>query len=256
MKQLRPYIAPRGLNFEARLLDWAKNAERRFEARMVAGGADLELAILDAIGIPWLEGSITAVMVQRALARHPDAKRITVLINSPGGYCDEGVGIYNLLARHPAEVTVEVIGEAASAASVIAMAGNKVVMRPGTWMMVHPAMCGTMGSAVDHRKSAEYLDTLTDGAIDIYVRRTKREEKKIRALVEAETWMSAAEAKELGFADELVDDDAAPAKDSGPNKDDRGEDDDVDDLGHPMQRAPVRPLAALSSLSRAHYARR
>lgn len=254
MKQLRPYVAPRAMNFEAHLRDWVQKAERRFEARMLAGGADLELAILDAIGIPWLEGSITAVMVQRALDRHRDAKRITVLINSPGGYCDEGVAIYNLLARHPAEVTVEVLGEVASAASVIAMAGNKIVMRPGTWMMVHPAACLTMGSAVEHRKSAEYLDTLTDGAIDIYTRRTKQIEKKVRELVEAETWMSAAEAKALGFADELVDDDAPAPKDCGPNREDRGEDDES--LDPVMQRAPVRPLALLSTMSPRHSARR
>ncbi len=252
MNRLRPYVAPRALNYEAHLLDWTKNAERRFEARMMSGGADLELAILDAIGVWWLEGSITAVMVKNALDRHPDAKRISVLINSPGGVASEGVAIYNLLERHPAEVSVEVIGEAASAASIVAMAGTKILMRPGSWMMVHPAQCITMGSKADHLKSAEYLDTITDGAIDIYMRRTKQAEKKVRQLVEAETWMTSDEALDLGFADALVQDDAAPATDVGPNKNDRGEQDPVPE---PTLKAN-RPLAALSSLSRAHLARR
>jgi ATP-dependent Clp protease protease subunit len=207
----RFYVAPRTLSFDEHLRHWAQNAERRFEARalkgsakMEAGGADVEFSIMDVIGIEWISGSITSQMVDEALRKHPNAQHIRVLLNSPGGYCSEGTAIYNLFARHPAKVEVEVVGEAASAASVIAMAGDRIIMRPGTWMMVHPAQVEAFGSAADMRKAAEYADTCTAGAVDIYVRRTGLGEKKVRELVDAETWMTAAQAVGLGFADEVV----------------------------------------------------
>lgn len=252
----RFYIAPRNVAFHEHVRDWAKNAERKFDARLLtgsakmeAGDADVEFSIMDVIGIPWLEGSITCEQVEKALQRHASAKKIRVIINSPGGYCHEGVGIYNLFDRHPAEVEVEVIGEAASAASVIAMCGNKILMRRGTWMMIHPALTGAYGHAEDLRGAADYADVCTEGAIEIYVHRTGRTDEEVRALVKAPgTWLTAARARELGFADDIVEGDVA-ATEHEP-VDEQADSQEIDVNINITSQRRVEPRSSLSTEAR------
>jgi ATP-dependent protease ClpP protease subunit len=243
------YVAPLRLRPEAHLRNWTKNAERGFratmlsgEARLQAGGADVEFAIMDVIGLPWREGSITAVMVERELKKFPGAKKIKVLLNSPGGIASEGVAIFNLFKRHPAFVEVEILGEAASAASVVAMAGDRVIMRTGTWLMIHAGLSCACGHAADLRNAADMLDTITAAAVDIYVERTGLEPSEVAALVEATTWLGAGKALELGFADELGDGEAAPT----PSADlEEGDEEDINVRIHvAVNEAPHRGLLA------------
>lgn len=143
-----------------------------------------------------------------------NTNKLEVIINSVGGDVWAGVAIYDALKGLDAEVTVKVSGLAASIASVIAMAGDKITITPGSTMMVHRASTLAMGNADDLEKAIEMLQTVEDGIIDIYAERTGQTKEQIRNLLDAETWMSAEKAVELGFADEVVkpevDDEEAP----------------------------------------------
>jgi ATP-dependent protease ClpP protease subunit len=135
----------------------------------------------------------------------PDSGPVEVAINSAGGEVSEATAIYNRLRDHDGEVTVYVDGLAASAASLIAMAGDRVVMRTGSVMMVHEPWMMAVGSAGGFRRLADELDIHTDAMLEIYAAKTKLPANQIRALLEDETWMTASAAVELGFADEKQD---------------------------------------------------
>jgi len=163
----------------------------------------LTLNIMDAIGADFFGGGITAKMVTDAIAQAGHFESITLSINSPGGDLFEGVAIHNVLKASGKPVNVEIIGLAASAASLIAMAGGNIVAMPGSVMMVHEAMAFCQGYSADMTKMAAVLDTVTSSAADLYVAKTKLSKTKVMALMEAETWMEPKEAVELGFADEV-----------------------------------------------------
>ncbi len=186
--------------------DWFATHERKFSAE--AKGDTLEITIMDVIGGGfWYEG-VTAKSIKRALDANPSAKNITVLLDSPGGDVFDGVTIHNLLKRSKAEVTVEVLGEASSAASIIAQGASpgKLKMAVGTMMMVHKASTYAAGNASDMRDVADALETLDEGLVDIYASRNKTTSREdILAMVDEETWMTAKEAVEKGFADEVFD---------------------------------------------------
>jgi ATP-dependent protease ClpP protease subunit len=177
--------------------------QRQFSA--VVNGAELELSILDTIGYDWWTGGgVTAKWVKSKIDANPDVTLVRVLIDSPGGSVFDGVAIHNILKRSKATVEIEVIGEASSAASVIAMAGNTIKMHEGTSMMIHRASCMCGGFADDMRTAADALDVITGGIIDVYESRTGRARGDIEAMVKKETWMSARDAVKQGFADEVV----------------------------------------------------
>jgi ATP-dependent protease ClpP protease subunit len=125
---------------------------------------------------------------------------ITVRINSPGGDAFEGVSIHNVLRSAGKPVNVVVDGLAASAASIVAMAGDTRVMNTGSVMMIHEAMALAMGNAADMTKMAETLTTVTGAIADIYVSRTGLPKDEVLAMQTMETWMSADEALAKGFA--------------------------------------------------------
>jgi ATP-dependent protease ClpP protease subunit len=203
-----------------------------------AAGDDLELAILGVIG-GWWDG-INARMVRSVLNDHKDAKSIRVLIDSPGGDYFDGVAIMNLLRRHKAHVTVEVIGEATSAGSVIAMGGDKIEMHVGTMMMIHRAWTFAMGNGDELRTTGEMLDKVDGGLLAVYKARTGAAEKDIKKWVDATTWMTSAEAVERGFADaELA---ALPPK-SDPNDTEPAE--DLQPPSESQARASAPPLTQL-----------
>lgn len=127
---------------------------------------------------------------------------LTVTINSPGGDVFAGVAIYNALKDLDVDVTVNVIF-AASIASVIAMAGNKVVMLPGSQMMIHKPWTLAMGNADELSKTQEMLNSIEESIVPIYSDKTGKSADEIKQLLEAETWMSPDKAVELGFADEV-----------------------------------------------------
>lgn len=127
---------------------------------------------------------------------------IVVRLNSAGGVAFQGIAIYNALKAHAGRVSIFVDALAASAASVIAMAGDLVVMRPGAMMMIHNPATITIGTAEDHRKSMLALDQIAASAAEIYAARAKRPMREILRMMEEETWMRGAVARSLGFADE------------------------------------------------------
>jgi len=132
-----------------------------------------------------------------------DATAIKLAINSPGGAVFDALAIYNALRQHPANVEVTIMGVAASAASIIAMAGDTVVMPENAFMMIHNPLNMAYGNADDLREMADVLDKIGASLVGIYAKRTGLPEDEIKALLDAETWLNAEEAVLKGFADEL-----------------------------------------------------
>ena len=138
---------------------------------------------------------------------------ITVHINSVGGDCVAASQIYTMLMDYPADVTVQIDGLAASAASVVAMAGTKVCMSPTALMMVHNPWTNASGDAKDIQKAIALLDEVKESIINAYEIKTGMDRQSLSNLMDAETWMNAYRAKELGFCDEvLFDGDEPPEK--------------------------------------------
>lgn len=160
-----------------------------------------ELTIYGEIGPEWA-GMVSDRAVIAALDSMKDAKKIAVRINSPGGDAFMGVSIMNAFRRHAAKVTVHIDALAASAASIIAMGGDRIIMHEGAMMMIHRAWTFAMGNAEDMAKVADTLSKVDQNIIDIYQRKSGLDKAKVKQLVEDETWMSSQEAVDLGFADE------------------------------------------------------
>jgi ATP-dependent Clp endopeptidase proteolytic subunit ClpP len=162
-----------------------------------------EIWIYEEIGEDWFTGEgITAKSFQKDLAKIT-ASQIDLHINSPGGVVFDGLTIYNLLKQHPAKITTYIDGLAASISSVIALAGDKVVMSENAHFMIHNPYGVAQGTAADMRKTADILDRLTDSAILAYTGKSGINEDKMRELLDVETWYSAAEALDAGFIDEI-----------------------------------------------------
>ena len=124
-------------------------------------------------------------------------------INSPGGSVFDGVAIYNALKRHDAAITVWIDGIAASIASMIAMAGDEVVMPENAMLMLHDPSGLVVGTAADMRGMAEALDRMKAGMVAAYRDKSGRDDAEIEALMRDETWLSAQEAVALGLADRV-----------------------------------------------------
>jgi len=163
-----------------------------------------ELLIYSDIGYSFFGDSVSAISVKAQLDKMP-AGELSVRINSPGGSVFDGFAIYNLIKQYAGDVTVYVDGLAASAASVIAMAGDKIVMADNALMMIHDPWAMSMGSADEMRQAASLLDKIKDSIVGTYATRTGMGAEEISAMMVAETWMNATEAKELGFATDSVD---------------------------------------------------
>ena len=131
--------------------------------------------------------------------------RVTVRISSPGGSVDEGRAIFNALQRHRGGVDVVVDSSAYSIASYIAMAGERIVMAMNAMMMVHNPWTMAFGDANELRKTAEILDKYRDSIIDAYTEKSKVDREDMVALLDAETWYTAQEAVDAGFATEVGD---------------------------------------------------
>ena len=173
-----------------------------------------EVEIFDVIGE---YGSTPDQLLQALKAIGPNA--ITLKINSPGGDYFAGVAMYNLLRAHPAPVTVQVVGVAASAASVIAMAGTKIEMAKNAELMIHKAWAMAIGNADEMAAIKAVLDRIDRALADTYAARTGQPIDKISAMMSAETWMNADEAISMRFADGLLERDALPkpkGKGTGP----------------------------------------
>ncbi|RAI79305.1 Clp protease ClpP [Macrococcoides goetzii] len=150
-------------------------------------------------------GEESAYHFKDTLEKLGDVEEITVNINSPGGDVYEGIAIHNMLKRHKAKVIVNIDGLAASIASVIAMAGDVVRMPNNAMIMIHNAMSGVVGNANDLREVADLLDKVTSTLMNTYLEKTdKLNTDTLKALLDAETWLTAEEAFSYGFIDEVI----------------------------------------------------
>lgn len=171
---------------------------------LAKGEKRASITIYGVIGFGFFEEGVTAEKVRKDLDALGEVTDIDVFINSPGGNVFDSLAITNILSQHPAQVHVHVDGLAASGASVIAMAGDLITMGQGATMMIHSPSTLFEGSAEEMRGMADVLDTVESGMLDIYEARTGKSRDEVLALVRAETWFTAQEAVDAGFADDMV----------------------------------------------------
>ena len=151
----------------------------------------------------WFDDDVTPQLFRDEL--NAGSGDITVWINSPGGDCVAAAQIYNMLMNYKGNVTIKIDGIAASAASVIAMAGTKVIMSPVSMMMIHNPATVACGDSADMQKAIAMLDEVKESIINAYEIKTGLSRAKLSHLMDAETWMDANSAIEMGFADEDYD---------------------------------------------------
>ena len=179
-----------------------KESRLQFDDDEVPAPSTAEILILDVIGRRWWDDDGTdATSVVNFLAEQPKDAEIHVRINSPGGDAFEGAAIYNALAKDPRRVVVHIEALAASAASLVAMAGDEIRMAQNSMLMIHGASGVTFGTAGDHRDTADVLAKIDQAMAKTYAARSGVEQDKVEEWMEAETWMNADEAADRGFAD-------------------------------------------------------
>ena len=150
----------------------------------------------------WFDDDVTPAIFENEL-KSGDGD-IAVWINSPGGDCVAAAQIYNMLMDYKGSVTVKIDGIAASAASVIAMAGSRVLMSPVSMLMIHNPMTAAYGNSAEMQKAIDMLGSVKDSILNAYEIKTGMSRTKLSHLMDAETWMDANKAMELGFADEIM----------------------------------------------------
>lgn len=150
----------------------------------------------------WFDDEVTPALFKEELMA--GSGNITVWINSPGGDCVAAAQIYNMLMDYPHDVTVKIDGIAASAASVIAMAGTKVLISPVGMLMIHNPATIAWGDSAEMQKAIEMLGSVKDSIINAYEIKTGLSRTKLSHMMDAETWMDANKAVELGFADGIL----------------------------------------------------
>lgn len=171
--------------------------------RAVAVG-DNVITMFDMIGEDfWTGAGVTAKKVTAQLRAIGD-RPVTVQINSGGGDMFEGIAIYNALREHPQEVTVQIMGMAASAASIIAMAGDTVEIGAASFLMIHNAWVIAMGNRHDMAETAAFLEPFDAAMRDVYAARTGLSAEDVAKMMDAETWLSGQTAIDKGFADALL----------------------------------------------------
>lgn len=167
----------------------------------------------------WFDDDVTPQLFKDEL--NAGSGDITVWINSPGGDCVAAAQIYNMLSNYKGKVTVKIDGIAASAASVIAMAGDTVLVSPVSMLMIHNPATIAWGDHAEMQKAIDMLSEVKESIINAYVLKTGLSRPKLSHLMDAETWMDANKAVELGFADEIM----ARAKAEPEKKPEEGEGD-------------------------------
>lgn len=165
---------------------------------------DNTITIFDVIGEDWWTGGGFTSKRLAAALRSIGERDVVVNINSPGGDMFEGISIYNMLVQHKGQVTVNVMGLAASAASIIAMAGDQVNMGTGSFLMIHNAWGVVIGNKNDMRAAADTFDGFDAALVDIYEARASIKRGEIVSLMDAETFMGPTDAIKRGFADAQI----------------------------------------------------
>lgn len=186
-----------------RFWEWKNQADEGSERVLELYGTIAETS--------WFDDDVTPQMFHDELFAGKGP--VTVWLNSPGGDCIAASQIYTMLMDYQDDVTVKIDGIAASAASVIAMAGTKVLMAPTALMMIHNPMTGAYGNHTDMEKAIEMLDEVKESILNAYEIKTSLSRAKLSHLMDSETWMNANKAIELGFADDILKDSKKDAAD-------------------------------------------
>lgn len=198
---VQAFVGRAGLGFET-----PPNAAERWTPGVRAADteADNIISVLDVIGEDfWTGDGVTPKRVAAAL-RKIGERDVEVHINSPGGDMFDGIAIYNQLREHPHKVTVKVLGLAASAASVIAMAGDEIQIGRAGFFMIHNAWGVVAGDRHFMREIADMFEPFDAAMADVYAARTGMDASEIAAMMDRETWIGGSEAVEKGFADSLL----------------------------------------------------
>lgn len=203
---IQAFQAPEGVTFEA-----PKAARERWQGDLMAKSDAQTINIFDSIGDDGYGGGFSVNRMAAALRSIGD-KDITVAINSPGGNFFDGIAMYNMLREYPKKVTVKVVGLAASAASIIAMAGDEIQVAKTGFLMIHNAWVVAMGNRHDLRDAADVMEPFDSAMAELYAERTGMDVKKITKMMDAESWITGADAVSAGFADSLLSSDDMPEK--------------------------------------------
>ncbi|HAU5442860.1 Clp protease ClpP [Cronobacter sakazakii] len=209
--------APEGRPFAREKPDLPAAAMERWNGSIrAARDSDNSISIFDVIGADYWGEGVTASRIAGAL-RSLNGADVTVNINSPGGDMFEGLAIYNLLREYDGKVTVKVLGLAASAASIIAMAGDEVQIGRGAFLMIHNCWVYAMGNRHDLAQIAADMAPFDKAMSDIYQARSGLDAETVDRMMDGETYIGGSEAVEKGFADsllsadEIADDEESPA---------------------------------------------
>lgn len=186
-----------------RFWEWKNQADEGSERVLELYGTIAETS--------WFDDDVTPKMFHDELFAGKGP--VTVWLNSPGGDCIAASQIYTMLMDYQDDVTIKIDGIAASAASVIAMAGTKVLMAPTALMMIHNPMTMAYGNQADMEKAIEMLDEVKESIMNAYEIKTSLSRAKLSHLMDSETWMNANKAIELGFADDILKDSKKDAAD-------------------------------------------
>lgn len=215
MKKSNLPAAPEGRPCASVNYELKPKALENWNSGIKAASADNTISILDVIGADMWGDGVSAKRIAAALRVIGD-NDVVVNINSPGGDMFEGLAIYNLLRAHNGHVTVNVLGIAASAASIIAMAGDEILMGRGAFLMIHNCWAISMGNRHDFAKLAADLEPFDKAMAGIYMARTGQDEKDICRMMDEETYIGSSDAIDNGFADGLLDADAIDNGDETP----------------------------------------
>lgn len=201
LPEIKALEAPSSITFEpdqGALAKWRPEIHAAIEQ-------DNTISILDMIGESFDGEGVTAKRIGAAL-RRIGSQDVVVNVNSPGGDFFEGIAIYNMLRQHPHRVTVKVLGLAASAASVVAMAGDEIQISDVGFLMVHNAWALAIGNRHDLREAAAMLEPFDDAMASLYARRAGVTRAVAAEWMDGETWMNGETAVDVGLADSILPD--------------------------------------------------
>lgn len=191
---VRSYVSPRAMD--------------RWDSSICAAAEseadDRTIGIYDVIGEDWWTGGGFTAKRMNAALRSLGKGPVTVSINSPGGDMFEGLAMYSMLREHPGEVTVKVMGLAASAASIIAMAGDQVQVARAGFLMIHNCWTVGIGNRHDFRELADQIEPFDAAMADVYAVRTGEDITAMQKLMDRESWIGGSAAVDQGFADALL----------------------------------------------------
>ncbi|HFT7667906.1 TPA: head maturation protease, ClpP-related [Serratia marcescens] len=216
MTKKRLPVAPAGRPCAGVTCEPLPSALERWNGGLKAAASDdNSISVFDVIGQDYWGEGVTAKRIAGAL-RSMNGADVTVNINSPGGDMFEGLAIYNLLREYQGKVTVKVLGLAASAASIIAMAGDEIQIGRGAFLMIHNCWVVAIGNRHDFAAMVEYLEPFDNAMADIYSARSGLDSDTVKQLMDGESYIGGSDAIEKGLADNLLSSDAVSSDEDSP----------------------------------------